>query len=175
VNDTFEYDPLFPCGIVDPHQPTFVEGRTFVRNAGTLDVVIASHQVLVYANETEAAAVMAAAESLGTNCPNDEIEADDGTVYTGVFQSCDVFESCEGDLAANTVDFLAGDQYVLQLAFLAAQNSDQEIIDQIYSMRIGRSIVMIEYIVPSQPTEAQFTEASNMALTAWGRVNDYPR
>jgi len=86
-----------------------------------------------------------------------------------------VFESCEGDLAANTVDFLAGDQYVLQLAFLAAQNSDQEIIDQIYSMRIGRSIVMIEYIVPSQPTEAQFTEASNMALTAWGRVNDYPR
>lgn len=174
TNGTFEYGTLDPCGIVDPHQPVFVEGRQFNFNLAQADAAILSHFVLVYANETEAAAVMTANEQLGATCPSDEVDIG-GVTYTGIFQSCDLFATCPDTLPPEVANFLPGDQFILQFAYLTEPTGISEITDQIYGMRIGRSIVVLEYVVPGQPTETQFDEASTLAVTAWGNASTYPR
>lgn len=174
TNGTFEYGTLEPCGIVDPHQPVFIEGRQFNYNLAQADAAILSHFVLVYANETEAAAVMAAGEQLATTCPSAEVDIG-GVAYQGIFQSCDLFANCPDTLPAEVANFLPGDQFVLQFVYLIDATGVSEITDQIYGMRIGRSIVVVEYVVPGQPTETQFDEASTLAVEAWGLASGYPR
>lgn len=173
-NGTFEYGALEPCGIVDPHQPVFIEGRQFNYNLAQPDAAILSHFVLVYANETEAAAVMEAGEQLGETCPSAEVDIG-GVDYQGVFQSCDLFATCPDTLPPEVGDFLPGDQFVLQFVYLVDATGVSEITDQIYGMRVGRSIVVVEYVVPGQPTEEQFNEASALAVQAWGLANSFPR
>ena len=173
-NDTFSYEPIEPCGIVPPHQPAFIEGRAFARDLGQVEAVQISHTVLVYANDTEAAQVMEFNQTFATECGADTINIA-GTDFNASFQACDPFSTCDEPLPTATADLLAGDEYVLQIGLFIDPVSTITITDQVYGMRVGRSIVFFEYIVPDTPSQAEFAEAGLLGIEAWGRATGYPR
>lgn len=174
VNDTYDPEPLAPCGLVQPHQPIFSEGRAFIKNQGQVDVASFAHEVFVYANDAEAAAVMEQGQTLSDACPTAVVTVLD-TDFNAFFQTCDLFETCDFEFPQSALNLLGGDEYAIQIALLDDPNSDFYLTDQVYAMRIGRSIVSVEYVVADIATEAETDDAILIALQAWGAAATFPR
>lgn len=172
-SDTFSPQPIEPCGVADPFAPVFLEGRAFIKNANTPQVVTAAHQVAVYADAEQAAAVLSYYQSFASSCPTDTVVLE-GITFAASFESCDPFSTCDSPLPQSTADLLGGDQFALQFAVLEESTLPLILTDQIYTMRVGRSIITFEYVVAARPTDEQFAEGSTSAITAWTRAAVLP-